>query len=170
MSMNQDTNIVFVDTETQRLADEVGGWHNVSRMGLAAAVTFSTRSSSFRHFTEEQVADLVAELQAADLVVGFNVLRFDYKVLRPYTSVDLLGLPTLDMLDHIHRRLGFRVSLDALAVATLGTSKSADGIQAVRWYREGRIDEVLAYCEQDVAVTRDLYEYGQRNKHLRFRD
>ncbi|MBC8448815.1 MAG: ribonuclease H-like domain-containing protein [Chloroflexi bacterium] len=167
---NGDSNTVFFDVETQRLIDEVGGWRNIARLGLAAAVTYSTSDGLFRHYTEDQVADLVAELQAADLVVGFNVLRFDYEVLRPYTNVDLQQLPTVDMLAHIYRRLGFRVSLDSLAGATLGTNKSADGIQSVRWYRQGLIDEVLAYCEQDVAVTRDLYQFGQQHKYLQYRD
>jgi DEAD/DEAH box helicase domain-containing protein len=74
------------------------------------------------------------------------------------------------MLDHIHKRLGFRVSLDNLASATLGAKKSADGLQAVRWYKQGRIEEILDYCEQDVEVTMQLYEYGRKNKHVRFRD
>jgi len=76
----------------------------------------------------------------------------------------------VDMLDQIHKRLGFRVSLDNLASTTLGTFKSADGLQAVRWYKEGRIQEILDYCQQDVEVTRQLYEYGQQHKHLRYRD
>jgi DEAD/DEAH box helicase domain-containing protein len=74
------------------------------------------------------------------------------------------------MLDHIHKRLGFRVSLDNLASITLGTTKSADGLQAVRWFREGRIQEVLDYCQQDVEVTRQLYEYGQQHRHVKYRD
>ena len=140
------------------------------KLGLAAAVTYSTAKGAFRHYTEENVADLIAELKAADLVVGFNVLRFDYQVLRAYTDEPLEKIPTVDILDHIYKKLGFRVSLDNLAQTTLGTAKSADGLQAVRWYRQGRIAEVLAYCQQDVEVTRQLYEYGQQWKHLNFRD
>jgi len=170
MIVSENTNTLFFDVETQRLADEVGGWRYISKLGLAAAVTYSTGDGLFRHYTEDQVANLVSELQSADLVVGFNILRFDYEVLRPYTTVDLLRLPTVDMLAHIHQQLGFRVSLDSLAVATLGTKKSADGIQAVRWYKQGRLDEVLAYCEQDVVVTRDLYEFGRAHKYLQYRD
>ncbi|MDH7485493.1 MAG: ribonuclease H-like domain-containing protein [Anaerolineae bacterium] len=167
---NDKGHTVFFDVETQRLIDEVGGWHHIARLGLAAAVTYNTADGLFRHYTEAQVADLIAELQAADLVVGFNVLRFDYEVLRPYTHVDLQRLPTVDMLAHIYQRLGFRVSLGALAEATLGTDKSADGVQAVHWYRQGRIDKVLAYCQQDVAVTRDLYRFGQQNRYVQYRD
>jgi DEAD/DEAH box helicase domain-containing protein len=163
-------NIIFFDLETQRTFDEVGGRHNTRKLGLSVAVTYSTATSAFRHYTEETVADLVAELEEADLVVGFNVLRFDYEVLRAYTTDDLGRIPTVDMLDHIYKSLGFRVALDNLAGASLGLAKSADGLQAVRWYREGRIPELLAYCQQDVEVTRQLYEYGQQYRHVKYRD
>ena len=161
---------IIFDLETQRLANEVGGWNNIHKMGLAVAVTYSTAEAVFRHFTEEQAADLVAELQRAGLVVGFNVMRFDYTVLQPYTDVPLHELPTVDMLQDIHRRLGFRLSLDAVASATLNAAKSADGIQAVEWYRRGEIDKVMAYCERDVEVTRDVYEFGKRHGYVRYRD
>jgi DEAD/DEAH box helicase domain-containing protein len=160
-------NTVFFDLETQRTFDEVGGRQNIRKLKLAVAVTYSTATVSFRHFTETQVDDL---LKAADLVVGFNVLGFDYEVLRAYRNDLPNRRTTVDMLDHIYSRLGYRVSLDNLAGATLGISKSADGLQAVRWYKEGRIQEILEYCQQDVEVTRQLYESGQKNKHVKFRD
>jgi DEAD/DEAH box helicase domain-containing protein len=163
-------NIVFFDLETQRTFDEVGGRHNIRKLGLSVAVTYSTASQAFHRYIEEEVDALIAELQAADLVVGFNVLGFDYEVLRAYTDDPLLDIPTADMLDHIHKRLGFRVSLDNLTGTTLRTFKSADGLQAVRWYKQGRIQEILDYCQQDVDVTRQLYEYGRKNKHVKFRD
>jgi DEAD/DEAH box helicase domain-containing protein len=163
-------NTVFFDVETQRTFDEVGGRHNIRKLGLSAAVTYSTADGAFHHYTEETVADLVADLKAADLVVGFNVVRFEYEVLGAYTDDPLDDIPTVDMLDHIYKWLGFRVSLDNLAGATLGTAKSADGLQAVRWYKQGRMQEILDYCQQDVEVTRQLYEYGRQHKHVRFRD
>jgi DEAD/DEAH box helicase domain-containing protein len=163
-------NVVFFDVETQHSFDEVGGRHNIRKLGLSAAVTYSTANSGFKHYTEETVANLVAELQAADVVVGFNVLSFDYEVLRAYTDAPLDRIPTVDMLDHIYKRLGFRVALNNLAGATLGTAKSADGLQAVRWYKEGRMQEILDYCQQDVEVTRQLYDYGRRHKHVKYRD
>ncbi len=163
-------NTIFFDLETQRLANEVGGWNNIHKMGLSVAVTYATADAAFCHFTQDQASDLVAELQRADLVVGFNVMRFDYTVLQPYTDVPLHQLPTVDMLQDLHRQLGFRVSLDAVASATLNATKSADGIQAVEWYRRGEIDKVMAYCERDVEVTRDVYEFGKRHRFVRYRD
>jgi DEAD/DEAH box helicase domain-containing protein len=161
-------NTVFFDVETQRTFDEVGGRQNIRALGLAVAVTYSTATGAFCHYTEENVADLLAEIKAADLVVGFNLLGFDYEVLRAYEPLN--PSRTVDMLDQIYRRLGFRVSLDNLAKTTLGVSKSGDGLQAVRWYREGRIQEILDYCQQDVEITRRLYEYGQQYKHLKYQD
>jgi DEAD/DEAH box helicase domain-containing protein len=163
-------NAVFFDLETQRTFDEVGGRHNIRKLGLAVAVTYSASDGAFHHFAEAQVDRLVDHLKAADLVVGFNVLSFDYEVLRKYRDDVPDPRKTVDMLDHIYRRLGFRVSLDNLASATLGTRKSADGLQAVRWYKEGRIQEVFDYCQQDVEVTRQLYEYGRTFKHVKYTD
>ena len=163
-------NIVFFDLETKYLANEVGGWSNIPKMGLAVAVTYATADSAYHDFVENQAAELVDQLQQADLVVGFNVRRFDYQVLQPYTDVRLQRLTTVDMLQDLHRVLGFRVSLDAVAEATLGSSKSADGIQAVHWFRRGEIDKVIAYCRQDVQVTRDIYEFAENHGYVRYRD
>jgi len=52
----------------------------------------------------------------------------------------------------------------------LGTGKSADGLQAVQWWKEGRIEEIFAYCEQDVDVTRRVYEFGQQNRYVQYYD
>ena len=163
-------NVVFFDLETQRSFDEVGGRHHIQRMGLSVAVTYSTATGEYRYYTEENVDDLIEQLKAADLVVGFNVLSFDYEVLRGYTDYPLKRLPTVDMLADIHRTLGFRLSLDSLANATLGLSKSADGLQAIRWWRQGKIKELMEYCKNDVGVTRQLYEFGRGHKYVQYRD
>ena len=164
------SNLVFFDLETQRTFQEVGGRHNISRLGLSAAVLYSTADGEYHVYTEENVADLIAALKAADLVVGFNLLTFDYEVLRAYTDYPLRTLPTVDMLDYIYRRLGFRVSLDNLAATTLGVTKSADGLQAVRWWRQGKLDKIIEYCKQDVKVTKELYEFGKERGYVQFRD
>ena len=162
--------IVFFDLETRRSFQEVGGRHNIPRLGLSVAVTYSTADSEYHHYTEETVDELIEELKAADLVVGFSVISFDYQVLTAYTDHPLRQLPTVDMLDDIYRTLGFRLSLDALANATLGVGKSADGLQAIRWWRQGKMQELFDYCQQDVEVTRQLYEFGKGNKYLHYRD
>ncbi len=161
---------LIFDLETQLLASDVGGWDNIAKMKLAAAVTQNLETGEFTRYREADVEKLLTDLRAATQVIGFNILRFDYEVLRPYAGGQALQLPTLDLLVEIQDKLGFRLTLDSLAAATLGITKSADGLQAVRWFREGKIDQILDYCQQDVRVTRDLYQFGRQNKHLKYRD
>jgi DEAD/DEAH box helicase domain-containing protein len=168
--MQEPRKFVFFDLETQRTFDEVGGRQNLHLLGLAAAVTYDSSTEEYRSYTEDQADALVEDLASADLVVGFNVLSFDYEVLRPYTKYPLHTLPTVDMLRDIHRELGFRLPLQALAEATLNVGKSADGLQSVQWYRQGEIDKVIAYCTWDVEITRKLYEHGREQGHVLYWD
>lgn len=162
--------IIVLDLETQHSASEVGGWGNIRDMRLAVGVTYHAPQNVYSTYLERDAEALIATLRDADLVVGYNLLRFDYEVLRRYTDDPLLDLPTVDMLDEIHRALGWRLSLEDVAAATLGEGKSADGLQAVRWFREGQIQKVIDYCRRDVEVTWKLYQFGQQNRHVRYRD
>ncbi len=164
-----DPHMVLFDLETQRSAKEVGGWHNAHLMRLALAVVWDSRTGRFETFREGQVESLLDTLAAAELVVGFNVRRFDYEVLRGYTDRDLRALPTFDLLDAIHGRLGYRLSLGHLGEETLGEPKSADGLQSLQWWREGRVDEIERYCRKDVEILRDLFDHARNHGHLLFR-
>ena len=160
--------LVF-DLETQRSAHEVGGWHNARDMGLSCAVVYASDTQQFETYYEKDVKDLVERLTRAALVVGFNTLNFDYKVLAGYFSFDCQAINSLDLLADLHRRLKFRVSLDNVAQATLREKKSADGLQALTWWREGRVDKIVDYCRQDVLVTKNVYEFGLENDFVRYR-
>jgi DEAD/DEAH box helicase domain-containing protein len=158
--------VLYFDVETRYSALEVGGWHRIDQMGLALAVVYDEACERFVTFFEPQATELVDMLFGADLVVGFNLLRFDYTVLSAYTQRELGRLPTFDMLVRLHERLGFRPSLGMLATATLGSAKSADGLQSLAWVRAGRLDLVEEYCKRDVALTRDLFQRALRDGTL----
>jgi DEAD/DEAH box helicase domain-containing protein len=161
---------VAFDLETQYLADEVGGWSNIRDMRLSVGVIYDAAEDVYRHYTEDQAEDLIADLRRADLVVGYNVLRFDYEVLRAYTDDPLSDLPTVDMLQDLYRTMGWRLKLDDVASATLGESKSADGVQAVHWFRDDQLEKVIEYCRCDVEVTWRVYQFGQQNGYIQYRD
>jgi DEAD/DEAH box helicase domain-containing protein len=161
--------LVF-DLETQLSADEVGGWKNIPRMRLALAVVFDVAHEAFRTYYEADVDRLLLDLVMADRVIGFNLDRFDLPVLSAYTEWDLTRVRTFDLLADIHRRLGFRISLAHLCEVNLGQSKAGDGLQSLRWWKEGRIDLIEQYCRQDVELTRRLYERGRRDGFLLYRD
>lgn len=161
-------NIVYFDLETQKSADEVGGWNHINRMGLSVAVTYSAARGDYRIYGEKQVNDLLTELQRADLVVGFNILRFDYEVLHGYTAFDLTQLPTLDMLVELQNTLNHRLSLDSIATATFGVEKTAEGLQAIQWFKEGKLLEIAEYCCYDVKITKLVHEYGATHRQLHY--
>ncbi len=156
------------DLETQRSAADVGGWHKADLMGISCAVLYDSGDDTFYEFLKGQVPLLIHHLDKLDLVVGFNIKRFDYRVLGGCSGFDFQSLPTLDILEEVHNRLGFRISLDHLAKVTLGKKKSAGGLQALQWWKEGRIREIIDYCKLDVAITRDLLLYGKEKGYLLF--
>jgi hypothetical protein len=73
-------NIVYFDLETQRTANDVGGWERKRDMGMSVGVTYSTNLTEYRIYPEKRVDDLIQQLLRADLVVGFNIVNFDYQV------------------------------------------------------------------------------------------
>jgi len=161
-----DYRILFFDLETQRSADDVGGWRNKRLMRIAVATVYDSIDQKFTSFLEGETDQLMRKFKVADLIVGFNLLNFDYAVLQPYTKDDLKNLKTFDILDDIKNRLGFRLSLNHLAEKTLGEKKSADGFQSLQWFRDGRIDLVTEYCVKDVEITKNLFQFGINNRYL----
>jgi len=156
--------VVVFDVETQRSFDEVGGRTQFHKLGVSAAVAYRYDVDEFLEVTEEDIGRLIDLLFEADLVVGYNILGFDYEVLSAYTDRDLRALPTVDLMRDLEAKLGFRPKLDSVVQPTLGVGKSADGLQALEWWRRGELDKIVAYCRDDVRVTRDLYDYGKRNR------
>jgi DEAD/DEAH box helicase domain-containing protein len=165
-----EESVLIFDVETQRSAEEVGGWQNAHRMGVALAVVFDVKRQSFRTYREHEVHRLLLDLVMADRVVGFNIDRFDLRVLGAYTDWSLSRIRTIDILAEIHRRVGFRLSLAHLAEANFGEGKSADGIQSLRWWREGRLDLIEDYCRKDVDLARRLYALGLERRYLLYHD
>ena len=162
-------NIVVFDLETQNLFEDVGGRGNIAALKVSCAVTWSSLRNDFSLYWEKDIPALIADLKSAGRVIGFNIKSFDYEVLRPYAPNERLQfLPTLDILEDLFHTLSFRVSLDSVARATLGDSKSASGLQAVEWWRTGELDKLVAYCKMDVDVTRRIYDFGCQNGFIQY--
>ena len=159
---------IFFDVETKKSFQETGG--KKEDLLVSCAVAFAEDTQNFIHFRENQVEELIENLFSASLVVGFNILGFDYYVLKPYTEKDLFSLVTLDMMKELQKELGFRLSLDHLAGENLGKGKKGSGLDAIKWYKEGKIDKLLEYCEYDVQITKELYDLGKEQGFLYWRD
>ncbi len=169
--------ILYFDLETQKGSDDVGGWGNIHKMLLAVGVVWDSCEEKYFSYLEKDADTLVDKLKSADLVVGFNVIGFDYTVLQPYAkhrNIDLQDIPTFDMLTDVHKKLKHRLALNNLAQYTLGAKKSADGLVSLQWYKEylagdaKKLDKIVEYCIQDVEITRDLFLFGQNHGYVEY--
>ncbi len=159
-----------LDLETQYSANEVGGWANSHKMGVSCAVLFDSESGELKTYLEDGIKQLIQDLTKFDLIVGFNIQKFDYNVLRGYVDFNFRSLPTLDMLTEVHKRLGYRLSLDHLASITLDFNKQGNGLLALKWWKNGEMDKIISYCQEDVNITRELYLFGRKHGYLLFKN
>ena len=163
--------ILYFDLETQKSANDVGGWDYIHKMGMTVGVIWDSLDQEFFTYEEKDAVPLVDKLRTADLAVGFNIIGFDYTVLQPYSNFDLLEINTFDMLVDIHKRLHFRLSLKHLAQNTLGEDKAdgaESGLYALELYKNGEIDKLIKYCQKDVEITRDLFLFGETNDYVNY--
>ena len=110
-SPDQGPRILYFDLETQKSSDEVGGWSpvQIKLMKLAVGVVWDSREQKYFTYLEDEAVQLAEKLRTADLVVGFNVLRFDYTVLEHYGPFNLEKINTFDMLVDVKKILNFRL-------------------------------------------------------------
>ncbi len=156
---------IVLDLETQRGFNEVGR-NNLDQLRVSVVGIYSYKEQGFKIFSEQEIQKLIPYLERAQLVIGFNIKKFDYPVLQPYVHFALDSLNTLDIFEIIQEEMGFRLSLDSIAKATLNTKKTGSGLDALRYFREGDIEKLTQYCKQDVFITREVYEYGRKHGHL----
>src|ERR1700677_168248 len=132
-------NLVYFDLETQKSAAEVGGWHNRRAMKRPLGVTYSRARGTYEIYREDEVHGLLQELQRADRVIGYNVVDFDFEVLAPYSVFDLSQVPVRDLMRGVEKTIGTRIGLDAITEQTIGCGKTADGMESLKWWKEGRL-------------------------------
>ncbi|MES2996665.1 MAG: ribonuclease H-like domain-containing protein [Verrucomicrobiota bacterium] len=169
-------NIVYFDLETQKSFSAVG--NKKEHMGISVAVTYSTARGSYEIYGDGEFDKLGEELVRADLVVGWNHVQFDYPVLQPHVFPTLIEQTrNLDMMLAVQEILGHRLKLDCVASACLGAGKTADGLDALKWWQEHKksgdfapLRRIAEYCAYDVKVTKAVHEFALSNGHLKYDD
>jgi len=157
--------ILTFDIETTNTFDEVGSPH-AQDLDLAVICVHDNETDEMTSYFKEDLYKLWPLIEKADMLISYNGDHFDIPLLNKYYAGDLTQIKSLDLLVEIRKSLGRRIKLDDVASATLGQSKSADGLQSIVWWRQGKIDEVVEYCKQDVKVTRNVYDFALTNGHV----
>jgi DEAD/DEAH box helicase domain-containing protein len=131
---------------------------------------YDSETDQYSSYTREQLKDLWPIIEKADLLIGYNSDSFDIPILNNYYPGDLTKIASLDLLSEIRKSLGRRIKMDHVAEATLGRNKTGHGSDAINWWRQGRYDDVIKYCIEDVRITKDIYEYALKNGYLKYID
>lgn len=160
-----DKDIIVLDVETKKSFEEVGGFENREQLGVSYLGVYSYAQDKFFGFFEDDLKTFEDIVRVTNpTIVGFNTIHFDNPVIQPYMKdVKLADCEQVDILRLLEDELGHRVKLDTVAQATLFANKSGDGLDAIRWYREGDFESLAKYCIDDVRITRDVYEFGLRH-------
>jgi DEAD/DEAH box helicase domain-containing protein len=164
---------IILDVETKKTFDEVGGYFpdrlGISFVGACVRQGYTGQGEMQAYF-EKDLPQLFTMLEQADIIIGFNIDGFDMQTFVPYYTGDVGRFPTLDLLTRIKDSAGHRIALDAVAQETLGVGKSGDGLDAIKYFKMKQWDKLRDYCLQDVAVTRDVYDFGLQKGVVKFKN
>ena len=161
------SNILVLDLETQRSFKDVGK-QNLHKLGISVVGVYDYLSGSYEAYEEKDLLRLDKRIREADLLVGFNIRRFDLPVLTPYLFTPIENVAVLDLLETIEKVRGHRASLDSIAQPTLNLRKSGSGFDALALFQEGKMEELKRYCLDDVRLTKEVYDYGRTNGKIYF--
>ena len=165
--MSEPGHFVVLDIETQKGFNEVDR-KKLYLLKVSVACIYDSKADAYFSFEEKEMLKLEEYLKKADLIIGFNVLDFDMEVLAPYLLTPVKNFPVLDLLVEFEKVRGHRISLQSIAQATLNTSKSGSGWDAIQLYKDGKMAELKKYCIDDVRITKDVYEYGLKHGKISF--
>jgi len=173
-------NEVIFDIETKKIFDDIKG-DNPADLGISIVSIYKRKlddnyeelEGKIESFFEADFAKMWALFSNVDRIIGFNSLHFDVPAMAPLAPYDFKKLKHFDIMDHVKNSLGFRLSLNAIATESLGHTKIDNGLNAVYYWQEHSkesLAKLKKYCEMDVIVTKEVYDYGLKNKQLKYKD
>jgi len=160
---------VVFDLETQNTFSDAAS-RDPAMLDISVASFYDSKDDVYTTVAIDELETVWPIVEHADALVGYNSNHFDIPLLNKYYPGDLTQIKSIDLLEDIRESLGRRLRLDSVAKATVGAGKSAHGLEAIRWWREGKIDEIKKYCEQDVKVTKEIFEYALKEGKVFFQD
>jgi DEAD/DEAH box helicase domain-containing protein len=173
-------NEVIFDVETKKFFDDIEG-DDPGLLGVSIVSLYAREldddlkeiSGKMQSFWEAGFSDMWPIFAKANRIIGFNSLKFDVPALKPYAPPDFSKLSHFDIMDQVKRITGHRVSLDAIAKETLKRYKIDSGANAIKYWHKGdpkSLALLKKYCEEDVAITKDIYDFVVANEYLMFKD
>lgn len=164
---------LYFDLETTHLFEDLGMMRreekNPIRLPMAVAGILYFGQTTF--YEANRAGALAERLEQAELIVGHNVLEFDYPIAEVAAGRQLapaVRAHTVDMFARIKSATRDWVSLDDLAKENLGKRKTYKGKEIPAMWRAGKREEVLEYLRNDLFLTAEVYSHGKTIRTLRY--
>jgi len=168
-------NITYLDIETQQLIKEFeGGWKNQKNYAkLKIAELGILRNDIYTTFEENNINDLIPELLDSELIIGHNIIQFDFKVLEHYFPKDVMfkiilkSFDTMLEFDKFTGDAGW-ISLNDISQRNFGMKKNEDSIKIPEMWRNGEKDKVKSYLLNDLKMTEQFYLLGKKGHTFKY--
>lgn len=158
---------LVIDFETQKSFREAP---NPRDLLISVAGVYDYATDKLIAYEESELQEMITLFETASIIIGFNLDSFDMPVLQPYYPGDIADFKTFDILTDVKNIVGRRIRLDDLVKATLGEGKSGHGLEAIKYFKEGKINELKKYCLDDVRLTKELFDYGVEHGKIYYPD
>jgi len=171
---------VIFDIETKKFFDEINA-RKPEDLGISIVSAYRREidregkelKGEMKSFWEADFDEMWSWFEEADRIIGYNSLGFDVPAMNGVYKGNFFKLKHFDVMKIIKDVFGHRVKLDSVAKECLGQGKNASGADAVTWWAKGDAESLAnlkKYCEMDVEVTKGVYDYGMKNRKLKFKD
>ncbi len=171
---------VIFDVETKKLFGDVAA-NDPALLGVSIVSLYSRQiddnlnevGGKLQSFWEKDFDKMWSIFQETDRIIGYNSIGFDVQALKPYTNFPFAKLPHFDIMAKVKDVFGRRIPMDAIAKETLDREKTDIGLNAVYYWQKGdkeSLEKLQKYCEADVLITRDIYDFVLKNGYLLFKD
>jgi DEAD/DEAH box helicase domain-containing protein len=173
-------NEIIFDCETKKLFSDISS-SDPGDLGVSI-VSLYIRSvddmqreieGKLMSFWDTDLPDMWEHFRRAKRIIGFNSIKFDVPALARVAPKDFKTFPHFDIMKAVRDKLGFSLGLNHLATHTLGAHKIDVGTNAVIYWNKHdgeSLAKLKHYCEADVLLTKDLYDFGVREKKLKYID
>lgn len=177
--MKSFTEVIF-DLETKKIFSDIEDY-DPAKLGVSIVSVYRREiddgyneiKGEMKSFWEDEFEKMWPFFSEADRIIGFNSLRFDIPALKPYAPGYFPKLPHFDIYAEIKKVSENAASLSAIAKQTLNRDKIDDGLNAVKYWDKGdkeSLEKLQKYCEDDVFLTKEVYEHALKLGGLSFKD
>lgn len=160
---------LVIDIETSNSFADVGGKQNIHLLNISVIGVYSYKRDEFLAFEQKDFADFEKLLKQTGAFIGFALHYFDIPILKnhfKHIPQEFKKLKVIDILEEVENQRGHKIGLDAMAQANINAGKTGHGLEAIELYRDGKIEELKSYCLNDVKLTKELYELGEKQGSL----